>query len=217
MSACGQRILNLFEHIFESCAQTLGSHPYLGGHTRSEEAAPRRIFSSLALWTRQLFEGDGSPLKPQDCTLMKVSRRSHPLCPRQLKNVTSGLWQQVWPMPRCPFGKSELASYCSVGREKSEHVELDVKHSQSAQPHTQLIGSLRHISHKNQSPLILHHCIRVLKPRHMSFATQFLQRDRCHQLLQLLGDVVPFPPVVRLTFVYASIAWSRASQCILCA
>ena len=149
MSACGQRILNLFEHILESCAQTLVSHHYLGGHTHSEEAAPRRIFSSLALWTRQLFEGDGNPVEPQDCTLMKVSRRSHPLCPRRLKNVTSGLQQQVWPMPRCPFDKSALNS---VGREKSEQVEFDIKkHSQSAQPHAQLIGSLRHIFHKKSS------------------------------------------------------------------
>ena len=67
-------------------------------------AAQRRIFSSLALWTKQLFEGDGSPLEPQDCTLMKVSRRSHPLCPRRPKSVTSDLWRQVWPLHRCPFG-----------------------------------------------------------------------------------------------------------------
>ena len=74
-------------HFRELCADarlpTLGSHHHLGGHTRSEEAAQRRIFSSLALWIKQLFEGDGSPLEPQDCTLMKVSRRSHPLCPRR--------------------------------------------------------------------------------------------------------------------------------------
>ena len=104
VSTCGQRILSLFEHIFASCAQTPGSHHYLGGHTRSEEAAQRRIFSSLAPWTKQLFEGDGSPLEPQDCTLMKVSRRSHPLCPRRPKSVTSDLWRQVWPLHRCPFG-----------------------------------------------------------------------------------------------------------------
>ena len=98
VSICGQRILSPFEHNFASCAQTLGSHHYLGGHTRSEEAPQRRIFSSLALFgQKQLFEGDGSPLEPQDCTLMKVSRRSHPLCPRRPKSVTSDLWRQVWP------------------------------------------------------------------------------------------------------------------------
>ena len=106
VSTCGQRILSPFEHNFASCAQTLGSHHYLGGHTRSEEAAQRRIFFSLALWTKQLFEGDGSPLEPQDCTLMKVSQRSHPLCPRRPKSVTSALWRQVWPLHRYPFGNS---------------------------------------------------------------------------------------------------------------
>ena len=98
VSTCGQRLLSPFEHKFASCAQMLGSHHYLGGRTRSEEAAQRRIFSSLALWTKQLFEGDGSPFEPQDCTLMKVSRRSHPLCPRRSKSVTSDLWRQVWPL-----------------------------------------------------------------------------------------------------------------------
>ena len=150
MSACGQRILNLFEHIFESCARTLGSHHYLGGHTRSE-AAPRRIFSSLALWTKQLFEGDGSPLEPQDYALMQVSRRSHPLCPRQLKNVTSGLWQQVWPMPRCPFGKSALIS---VGREKSEQIEFDIK-TQSVSS-TSRTSHWKPPSHLSQEPVPTH-------------------------------------------------------------
>ena len=51
----------------------------------------------------------------------------------------------------------------------------------------------------------------------MQFATQFIQLDGCDQLLQLHGDVVPSPLVVRLTFDYASIAWSRASRCFLCA
>ena len=71
---------------------------------RSKEAAQRRIFSSLALWTKQMFEGDGNPLEPQDCTLKKLWRRSHPLCPRRPKTVTSDLWRQVWPLHRCPFG-----------------------------------------------------------------------------------------------------------------
>ena len=79
VSTCGQRILNPFEHNFASCAQTLGFHHYLGGHTRSEEAAQRCIFSSLTLWTKQLFEGDGS---------------------------TSAHWRQVWPLHRYPFGNS---------------------------------------------------------------------------------------------------------------
>ena len=44
LSTCGQRILSPFEHNIASCAQTPRSHHYLGGHTRSEEAAQRRIF-----------------------------------------------------------------------------------------------------------------------------------------------------------------------------
>ena len=41
---------------------------------------------------------------------LKVSWRSHPLCPRQPKSVTSDLWRQVWPLHRRPFGKPELAA-----------------------------------------------------------------------------------------------------------
>ena len=45
-----------------------------------------------------------------------VSWRSHPLCPRQPKSVTSDLWRQVWPLHRRPFGKPELATdgNCSI-------------------------------------------------------------------------------------------------------
>ena len=62
--------------------------------------AQRRIFSSLALWTKQQFEGGGSPLEPHDYTMRKVSRRSHPLCPHRPKSVTSVHWRQVWPLHR---------------------------------------------------------------------------------------------------------------------
>ena len=41
---------------------------------------------------------------------LKVSWRSHPLCPRQPKSVTSDLWRQVWPLHRRSFGKPELAA-----------------------------------------------------------------------------------------------------------
>ena len=40
---------------------------------------------------------------------LKVSWRSHPLCPRHHKSVTSDLWRQVWPLHRRP-GKPELAA-----------------------------------------------------------------------------------------------------------
>ena len=48
----------------------------------------------------------GRPLEPHDCTLMKLSQRSHPLCPRRPKSVTSALWRQVWPLHRYPSGNS---------------------------------------------------------------------------------------------------------------
>ena len=108
VSAFGRKILNLFEHNFESCAQTLASQHYLGGHFRSEEGAPRRIFFSLALWTRQLFEGVGNPLEPQECTLMKELRRSRSLSPHQPKNVTFGLWRHMWPQQGYFYGKPHL-------------------------------------------------------------------------------------------------------------
>ena len=40
----------------------------------------------------------------------EVSWRSHPLCPRQPKSVTSDLWRQMWLLHRRFFGKAELAA-----------------------------------------------------------------------------------------------------------
>ena len=82
------------------------SQHHLGDRIRSEEEAPQRIFSSLALWTRQLFEGVGSPLEPQESTLMKELQRSRPLSPHQPKNVTFGLWWQWWPQQGYPHGET---------------------------------------------------------------------------------------------------------------
>ena len=92
VSACGQKILNRFEYNFDSCAQMRASQHYLGDHIRSEEEAPQRIFSSLALWTRQLFEGVGSPLEPPESTLMKELQRSRPLSPHQRSRMSHSVF-----------------------------------------------------------------------------------------------------------------------------
>ena len=42
---------------------------------------------------------------------LKVSWRPHPLCPRQPKSVTSGLWLQLWPLHRHPFGKPDSSRW----------------------------------------------------------------------------------------------------------
>ena len=67
---------------------------------------------------------------------LKVSWRSHPLCPRQPKSVTSDLWRQVWPLHRRLFGKPELAAggNCS-GLDKLQLARPEAAHPWCAAGH----------------------------------------------------------------------------------
>ena len=86
-------------------ASTLGRHPLATRLT-----ANLRVCAISYPTMEELIEVYSLMVGAALTKLMKVSRRSHPLCPRRPKSVTSDLWRQVWPLHGCPFGKPELAA-----------------------------------------------------------------------------------------------------------
>ena len=117
VSTCGQRILSPFEHNFASCAQTLGSHHYLGGHTRSEEAAATAHVLQFGSLDKTAVRGRWQSTRTaklyvdERCRCARIHcvhagpRASHPIFGGKCGHCTDALSVIAWSLTQ---GQSEL-------------------------------------------------------------------------------------------------------------